>query len=209
MRDESASSEPKGPTPSSCRTRQRLPAPSSVACSVSATQPDAHIDSPSNGATFTFGDPISFSGSASDPQEGDLSAFLAWSSDLDGPIGSGSSFSFVLLSIGSHTIDASVDDLDGNTGSDSVGITVVGVGSGFTLTASGFKKKGVQHADLRWNGATSASVDIFRDGVLILTTDNDGQQTDNIGVKGRGVSYLYKVCDAGTGVCSNEAVVSF
>ncbi len=83
---------------------------------------------------------------------------------------------------------------------------------GITLTASGYKVKGVHHADLYWNGASGSNVDIYRDGVggvFEFTTLNDGAYTDNIGNKGGG-SYTYQVCEAGsTTNCSNVAQVDF
>jgi subtilisin family serine protease len=51
------------------------------------TAPSVTITSPANGATFTTGTSISFSGAASDAQDGDLTGNLAWTSDRDGPIG--------------------------------------------------------------------------------------------------------------------------
>lgn len=83
-----------------------------------------------------------------------------------------------------------------------------GGGSGFTLSAEGYKVRGVQHADLTWSGATGTDVDVYRDGALIVTTPNDGEHTDNIGQRGSG-SYTYQVCEAGTDLCSNEATVTF
>ena len=68
--------------------------------------------------------------------------------------------------------------------------------SGFTLAATGYKVRGLQKADLEWSGATSANVDVYRDGALIATTANDGFYTDNIDQ--RGGSYTYQVCEAGT-----------
>jgi len=81
------------------------------------------------------------------------------------------------------------------------------VGS-ITLSASGSKVRGVQHVDLDWSGAGSADVDLYRNDVLIATTSNDGDHTDNIGGRGGG-SYEYRVCEAGTAICSNTALVVF
>jgi hypothetical protein len=78
----------------------------------------------------------------------------------------------------------------------------------FMLSVSAYKVRGVQHADLTWNGAGSNQVDIVRDGSTVATTANDGFHTDNIGNRG-GASYQYKVCEAGTSTCSNEATASF
>jgi hypothetical protein len=83
-----------------------------------------------------------------------------------------------------------------------------GGSGGITLSATGYKVKGVQHADLSWNGATGTNVDIFRDNVLIATVANNGSYTDNIGQKGKG-SYVYKVCETDGSACSNEVTVSF
>ena len=56
-------------------------------------------------------------------EDGDITANLVWSSDLDGGLGAGGSFS-ATLSDGTHTITASVDDSGGKSGSDSISITV-------------------------------------------------------------------------------------
>ncbi len=77
-----------------------------------------------------------------------------------------------------------------------------------TLNAVGHKVHGVQTVDLSWSGATSAMVDVYRNGAVIATTANDGSYTDNTGNKGR-ATYIYKVCEAGTQTCSNEATVRF
>ncbi len=78
----------------------------------------------------------------------------------------------------------------------------------FSLSASGYKVKGLQKVDLAWSGTTSQSVDVHRDGTKIATTDNDGAYTDNIDKKG-GATYTYKLCEAGSSTCSNEATVTF
>ena len=91
---------------------------------------------------------------------------------------------------------------DGDT--QSVG---VGVGGGITLSASGYKVTGVHYADLSWNGATGADLDVYRDGAAVATPANDGDHTDSSGQKGH-ASYVYQVCD-GTPTCSNTATVNF
>lgn len=80
---------------------------------VGNTAPVVSISSPADLATFFTGDNINFSGTATDAEEGNLSASLSWSSDLDGNIGTGASFSTTSLSAGTHTITASVMDNDG------------------------------------------------------------------------------------------------
>jgi hypothetical protein len=75
--------------------------------------PSLTLTSPAQGAAFDEGVPISFAASASDPEDGDLSAEIAWESDVDGPLGIGASFSRDDLSVGAHEITASVVDGDG------------------------------------------------------------------------------------------------
>jgi len=77
-----------------------------------------------DGASFDEGEPVTFSGSSLDAEDGDLTASLSWSSDLDGSIGTGGSFSRSDLSPGVHIITASVADSGALTGSDQISITV-------------------------------------------------------------------------------------
>ena len=87
-------------------------------------------------------------------------------------------------------------------------------GGGITLTASGYKVKGVHTVDLEWSGAAGGDVNLTRDGDPITDldgvdyTENDGVYTDSTGFKGPG-SYLYQVCEIGTPICSNTAMVDY
>jgi len=85
--------------------------------------PTVSITSPADGEIFSSGSSISFAGTASDTEDGDLTVGLSWTSSIDGSIGAGASFSYA-LSDGTHTITASVTDSGGKTGSDSISITV-------------------------------------------------------------------------------------
>jgi subtilisin len=170
--------------------------------------PTVNITSPSDGASFASGASISFSGSASDSEDGNLTSSLVWTSNLDSQIGTGGSFNAV-LSDGTHTITASVTDSGGSSGSDSITVTVGGGGGGgFTLSVTAYKVRGDKYADLAWNGATSTNVDVKRNGAVIATTANDGAFTDGPLGKGGG-SATYQVCEAGTSTCSNSVTVSW
>ena len=76
------------------------------------------------------------------------------------------------------------------------------------LSASGRKVGGINTVRLRWSGAASNQVDVYRNGVLIATTANDGSYIDSTGDTGR-ARYTYRVCEAGTSTCSNDAIVRF
>lgn len=85
--------------------------------------PIVSITSPADGSTFDSEATIGFAGTASDTDDGDLTASLVWASDIDGQIGTGGNFS-TTLSDGTHTITASVTDTDGKSGTDTISITV-------------------------------------------------------------------------------------
>lgn len=53
-------------------------------------------------------------------------------------------------------------------------------------------------------GAMGTSVDILRGAALVVTTPNDGSHEDRL----QGGTYQYRVCNAGTTVCSNTATVT-
>ena len=85
--------------------------------------PTASISAPADGSVFTEGTTVQFSGSASDAEDGDLTASLSWSSDLDGALGTGGAAS-ATLTVGTHTITAAVVDSDGLGGSDAITVTI-------------------------------------------------------------------------------------
>ena len=79
---------------------------------------------------------------------------------------------------------------------------------GLTLSAAGRKVGGINTVRLTWSGAGSANIDVYRDAALIVTTANDGSYIDSTGDTGR-ARYRYRVCEAGTGTCSNDVRVTF
>ncbi len=85
--------------------------------------PSVAITAPDDGASFSSGASVGFTGTVSDTEDGDLTASLVWTSSIDGQIGAGDSFS-ASLSDGVHTITASATDSGGATGSDSITVTV-------------------------------------------------------------------------------------
>ncbi|GAA4351604.1 S8 family serine peptidase [Kangiella taiwanensis] len=86
--------------------------------------PTVAIISPVGGSEFTEGDTVTFTGSANDAEDGDLTGSLVWSSDLDGAIGSGSSVTTNTLSVGTHIVTASASDSASATGEAQVSLVV-------------------------------------------------------------------------------------
>ena len=74
------------------------------------------------------------------------------------------------------------------------------------LSANGYRSKGKNKVDLSWSGASTADVDIYRNGSFYRSTANDGAYTDSFRTYG---SYTYNVCDAGSTNCSENVTVTF
>ena len=175
----------------------------------SNTAPVVTIASPASGATVTAGTSMTFSGSATDTQDGSLTGALVWQSNIDGQLGTGGSFTRALTA-GTHTITAKVTDSGGAIGQKSITVTASSPTTltGPKLSARGYKEKGLQKTALTWSGLTATNVDVYRGNAKVQTTANTGSTIDHIDKKGNG-AYTYKVCAAGTSTCSNLESVTF
>ncbi len=92
--------------------------------------PTAFIDTPSNGAFFDQGQPITLRGRASDPEDGALTgAALAWTSSVAGPLGTGEQLSFTNAALGAHRLVLTATDRTGRSGYAAVDVTVVPPGT--------------------------------------------------------------------------------
>jgi hypothetical protein len=86
------------------------------------TPPVVVIDPPAT-TTVVSGTSITFTGEATDANDGDLTDSLMWSSTLDGSLGMGAAVT-ATLSVGTHIIAASVTDSNGMTDADSITVSV-------------------------------------------------------------------------------------
>lgn len=93
--------------------------------------PGVTISSPDTSRTFVPltvppGTPVTFTGSAVDPEDGALTgAALSWTSNVDGELGIGESISIASLSEGMHTVTLTATDSGGGSGTESVLVVVV------------------------------------------------------------------------------------
>lgn len=174
------------------------------------TAPLVTIDTPSNNSSFAENTSIGFAGAASDLEDGLLGGSLVWLSSRDGQIGTGTAFQRV-LTVGTHTITAKVTDSAGAVTSAQRSITVqaaVPPPGSFTLSGRAYKVKGLQKVDLTWSGSSAGSIDVYRNGVRVAITANDGFHTDPINLKGA-ATYTYVVCASTTTTCAPPVAVTF
>jgi hypothetical protein len=87
--------------------------------------PSVQIAAPEDGTTFQRPEAVFLRGRGSDPEDGELrGAALQWSSDRDGPLGTGNQVVSPELSRGDHVITLTAVDADGMRGTASVTIDV-------------------------------------------------------------------------------------
>src|SRR5207237_1119918 len=68
--------------------------------------PKVKITAPADGTGVDEGTTVTFTGTASDPEDGDLTPAIAWASDLQGALGTGGTVSARLTTVGTHHITA-------------------------------------------------------------------------------------------------------
>lgn len=107
---------------------------------------------------------------------------------------------------GTYNVSLTVSDNEDATGSVTHQVTVSDEPTGgLTLTATGYKVRGIRKVDLEWSGSSEETVEIHMNGVLVTTTENDGFFTDDLGRTSG--TFVYQIFD-GTD-WSNEATVVF
>jgi subtilisin family serine protease len=141
-------------------------------------------------------------------------SIASWRWDFgNGAISTAQNPSYSYPAAGTYTVTETVTDNAGAIGSASATVTVTAPVSPppptatITLTLRGYKVKGSAKVDLHWSGATSSSVDIYRNNVKIATVANSGSYTNTLGKVT--VTYTYRVCNVGTTTCSPNASVTF
>src|SRR5438552_9869731 len=117
------------------------PGSATVLFTVAPTPPVVTIDAPVDGALVFANLGVSFAARATDVTDGDLSAQVGWTSDLDGPIGNGAGFFTSTLHVGTHQVTATVADAGGLTAS-AVRTVVVRPPNTYPTIASGAPRDG-------------------------------------------------------------------
>ncbi|MBA3520973.1 MAG: PKD domain-containing protein, partial [Gemmatimonadales bacterium] len=104
---------------------------------------------------------------------------------------------------GTYTVALKATDDDGGTHQWSTAVTVR---SAIVLSVTGRKDATKHYMTLTWSGAKGTSVAVYRNGTFLRNEANDGRYVNTRTVKGT-ATYVFKVCEVGTTICSNEAKV--
>lgn len=145
------------------------------------TGPTITLLAPADGSIFVQGTTINFQATASDAEDGDRTANIQWTSNINGLFGTGGSVSTAALSVGAHQIVATVYDTVGNSASWLVNIvvqaksntapvvTITSPADGASLTAgASFIVSGT--ANDAEQGNMSSSIQWILDGVTTIAT---------------------------------------
>jgi PKD repeat protein len=146
-----------------------------------------------------------FADKSTDP-DGNLTDW-AWTFG-DGETSNARDPSHAYLSGGTYTVRLTAKDSDGETSNATRQVTVPGPAYplGLTVTTSSTSTKHV--TKLNWTKAQGSTVYLYRDGLVVKSTANDG--VESIGKTATGAAtYVLKVCEAATTICSNPATAQF
>ena len=127
--------------------------------------PEISITAPVDETNVNSEDSITFTGTSTDLEDGNLSAEIIWTSNLDGALGTGGSVS-ATLSAGTHRIKASVTDADGKSAEEQI-IVIVLAGGQQVETTEKRVSAGTDDAEEGASGnliVGSSDLDIVRSG---------------------------------------------
>jgi hypothetical protein len=144
--------------------------------SLAGLPPSIAITAPADGSSVIEGTPLTFTGAASDNEDGDLSAAITWTSSLDGALGTGASVN-ATLSLGSHTVTAGVSDVGGQQSSASINVTVTSLAGNvpqISITAPTDGTSVVEGTPLTFTGTASDTEDGDLSAAITWTSSLDG-----------------------------------
>jgi putative Ig domain-containing protein len=177
---------------------------------VDATRPTISIASPTSGTSYTSATAaISMSGSSGDNVG---VTQVTWVNDRGGSGTAAGTTSWstgsIALQGGTNVITVTARDAAGNTGTDVLSVTYTPPVAATSVVLSGqlVPTKWRRMAQLTWTTAPWGSAAVYRNGVKIRTTANDGSYNDSLRYSG---SYTYKVCDAYGTACSNTVTLYY
>ena len=173
------------------------------------TVPVVSLTSPTTSASYaTTAGSVALAGTSSDNVG---VTQLTWSNDRGGSgMANGTtswSVSSVALQLGTNNVRVVAQDAAGNRATALLTITYSAPVSGpaFTLSASTYQSGKWVRVLLDWSAVQGRAVDVYRNGVRVTRTTNDGSFTDAPRAPG---TLTYQLCVSGTNICSNTVQVT-
>jgi len=165
--------------------------------------PTVALSAPLNGSSFAEGSTVTLTGTASDPEDGDLTSSIAWSSDLDGSLGNGGTVNTASLSIGTHLVTAQVTDSNSTTAIDSITITITGQVPGPVTQLTPLNNISSTSPSFEWRPESTAT------GYIIAVYD---VTNDNVLFYNDTSAYAISICSGNnpnTDICSVQPSIPF
>jgi putative Ig domain-containing protein/fibronectin type III domain protein/glucodextranase-like protein len=175
------------------------------------TPPTVTITGPTSADTYaTTSSSFSIGGTASDNAG---ITQVTWQNSLGGSgTASGTSTwnAAMTLQLGTNVITVTARDAAGNTASDVLTVTysapvVPSTTTSIVLSGRLYKSGRWMKAYLQWSTVDGRYIDVYQNGAKVDRTINDGSSTEN--PRGSG-PFDFKVCVAGTTICSNTLTLS-
>jgi hypothetical protein len=134
--------------------------------------PSVSITTPADDTVIDHGTGVELAATATD-EDGDLSESIAWTSSLDGPLGSGASLTVMTLSPGTHEITASVSDHLSQAGNASITL-MVNVAPVVTITEPADAGTVAQGTSVTFTATAEDDYDGDLGGGIAWVSDLDG-----------------------------------
>lgn len=145
------------------------------------TAPSINISTPSDNSSFEQNETVAFTASATDTEDANISSSISWSSSIDGSLGIGASVS-TTLTIGEHTITASVTDSGSLSDTQSVSISIIQTnpGIGAISDSNNATNETAEYAEAgALVGLTLLAIDTGDTVTYSLTDNSDGRFSVN------------------------------
>lgn len=147
---------------------------------------------------------VSFTDTSSDANN-DITTY-SWDFG-DGSISADANPVYSYAAAGVYTVSLTVTDAEGNTNATMMDVEVFAHSIEAYVSRVLVSRRDSALVDLRWDGATGETVDLYRDDVMIANITNNGRYRDRF--RATTSSVTYKICQVSSTLCSDSFVAQF